>query len=68
MSRAEIEFLVDGATRGDVPDYQIAAWLMAVVLRGMTGEETAALTNSMLHSGEVLDRRLWLPPPACTFL
>jgi pyrimidine-nucleoside phosphorylase len=55
LSRAEIEFLVDGATRGDVPDYQIAAWLMAVVLRGMTGEETAALTNSMLHSGEVLD-------------
>jgi len=55
LSRAEIEFLVDGATRGDVPDYQIAAWLMAVVLRGMNEEETAALTNAMLHSGEVLD-------------
>src|SRR5882672_2041433 len=55
LSRSEIDFLVDGCTRGDVPDYQIAAWLMAVVLRGMTGEETASLTNAMLHSGEVLD-------------
>jgi len=55
LSREEIEFLVAGATSGAVPDYQIAAWLMAVVLRGMTGEETAALTNAMLHSGEVLD-------------
>src|SRR5258708_31473370 len=55
LSRPEIEFLVDGCTRGEIPDYQIAAWLMAVVLRGMTGEETASLTNAMLHSGEVLD-------------
>ncbi len=55
FSRAEIEYLVDGCTKGSIPDYQMAAWLMAVVLRGMTGEETAALTNAMLHSGEVLD-------------
>ena len=55
LSRPEIDFLVDGCTRGTIPDYQIAAWLMAVVLRGMTGEETASLTNAMLHSGEVLD-------------
>lgn len=55
LSQPEIEFLVAGATSGAVPDYQIAAWLMAVVLRGMNGEETAALTNAMLHSGEVLD-------------
>lgn len=55
LSAAEIEFLVNGWTQGSVPDYQIAAWLMAVVLRGMTREETAALTHAMLHSGEVLD-------------
>jgi len=55
LSDAEIGYLVDAYTRGDVPDYQVAAWLMAVVLRGMTREETAALTHSMLHSGEVLD-------------
>ena len=55
LSPAEIEFLVAAYTRGQVPDYQIAAWLMAVVLRGMTREETAALTQAMLHSGEVLN-------------
>ncbi len=55
LSSGEIEFLVAGSTDGSIPDYQMAAWLMAVVLRGMTREETAALTNAMLHSGEVLD-------------
>jgi pyrimidine-nucleoside phosphorylase len=57
LSSAEIEHLVEGCTKhdGGIPDYQMAAWLMAVVLRGMTREETAALTHSMLHSGEVLD-------------
>jgi pyrimidine-nucleoside phosphorylase len=55
LSTAEIEYLVDGCTTGSIPDYQIAAWLMAVVIRGMTREETAALTHAMLHSGEVLD-------------
>jgi pyrimidine-nucleoside phosphorylase len=57
LSAAEIEYLVAGCTKddGNIPDYQLAAWLMAVVLRGMTREETAALTHSMLHSGEVLD-------------
>ena len=54
-SREEIELLVDGATHGTVPDYQLAAWLMAVVWRGMTPAESAALTGAMLHSGEVLD-------------
>ncbi len=55
LSAAEIGYLVDGCTDGSIPDYQMAAWLMAVVLRGMTREETAALTHAMLHSGEVLD-------------
>ncbi len=55
LSTAEIGYLVDGCTQGSIPDYQMAAWLMAVVLRGMTREETAALTHAMLHSGEVLD-------------
>ena len=55
LSTAEIRYLVEGCTDGSIPDYQMAAWLMAVVLRGMTREETAALTNAMLHSGEVLD-------------
>lgn len=55
LSRAEIEGLVNAYTKGDIPDYQVSAWLMAVVLRGMTRRETTALTDAMLHSGEVLD-------------
>jgi len=55
LSDAEIQYLVDGCTQGSIPDYQMSAWLMAVVLRGMTREETAALTHAMLHSGEILD-------------
>ncbi len=55
LSRQEIEFLIDGVTHDRIPDYQLAAWLMAVVWRGMTRAELAALTESMLHSGVVLD-------------
>jgi pyrimidine-nucleoside phosphorylase len=55
LSRAEIEGLVSAYTKGEIPDYQVSAWLMAVVLKGMTRPETAALTDAMLHSGEVLD-------------
>jgi pyrimidine-nucleoside phosphorylase len=54
-SRDEIDFLVSGYTRDEIPDYQMAAWLMAVWLRGLSGSETAALTEAMLYSGEVLD-------------
>src|ERR1700677_972931 len=61
LSREEIEFLIEGVTRGHVPDYQIAAWLMAVVWRGMSSAELAALTEAMLHSGVVLD---WSDLPA----
>jgi pyrimidine-nucleoside phosphorylase len=55
LSREEIHFLISGYGREEIPDYQISAWLMAVVLRGMSREELAALTEIMLHSGEVLD-------------
>jgi pyrimidine-nucleoside phosphorylase len=51
----EIRYLIDGYTRGDIPDYQMSAWLMAAFLRGLNGAETAALTDAMLHSGQVLD-------------
>jgi pyrimidine-nucleoside phosphorylase len=54
-SREEIDFLVSGYTRGDIPDYQMAAWLMAAWIRGMSRAELARLTEAMLHSGEVLD-------------
>jgi pyrimidine-nucleoside phosphorylase len=52
---AEIEFLLSGYLSGDVPDYQMAAWLMSVCIRGMTRAETLALTEAMVRSGEVLD-------------
>ena len=50
-----IRFLVDGYTRGDIPDYQVSALLMAIFLRGLDPGETLALTDAMLHSGRILD-------------
>ena len=55
LSREEISFIVDCYTRGDIPDYQASAFLMAVFCRGMTPRETTDLTEIMLRSGEVLD-------------
>jgi len=55
LTREEIGFLIAGYTRNEIPDYQMAAWLMAVVLRGMTRAELAALTEAMLNSGQTLD-------------
>src|ERR1700740_1124317 len=54
-TREEIDFLISTVTRGVIPDYQMASWLMASWLRGLSHAETAALTEAMLHSGEVLD-------------
>ena len=51
----EIAFFIRGVTDGTIPDYRIAALLMAIYLRGMTDRETVALTREMMHSGEVLD-------------
>jgi pyrimidine-nucleoside phosphorylase len=53
--REEIDFLLSAYLSGEVPDYQMAAWLMAVCIRGMTRAETLALTQAMVASGEVLD-------------
>jgi pyrimidine-nucleoside phosphorylase len=55
LSSDEIGFLVRAYTDDEIPDYQMAAWLMAVVIRGMSRPELSALTSAMLHSGEVLD-------------
>jgi pyrimidine-nucleoside phosphorylase len=55
LSKQEIDFFVDGIVSGDIPDYQTAAWAMAVLLRGMTQKETTDLTLAMAQSGEMLD-------------
>jgi pyrimidine-nucleoside phosphorylase len=55
LSREEITFLVDGYTRGEIPDYQVSAFLMAVYFANMTDREVSALTEAMLASGERVD-------------
>ncbi len=54
-TREEIHFFIDGYSRDKIPDYQIAAWLMAICFRGMSDTETAWLTQEMRDSGVVLD-------------
>jgi len=55
LSAEEIDFFVQGFTKGEIPDYQASAWAMAVLLQGMDRQETIDLTMSMARSGETLD-------------
>lgn len=58
LSTEEIDFMIQGYTRGDIPDYQMSAMCMAILLRGMNDRETLDMTMSMMHSGETLDLSL----------
>ena len=58
LSREEIEFVIDGYTRGEIPDYQVSALLMAIVWRGMSRRETSDLTMAMVRSGELLELKV----------
>ncbi|HXF63528.1 MAG TPA: thymidine phosphorylase [Caldilineaceae bacterium] len=62
LSAEEIHFFIEGFTAGRIPDYQAAAWAMAVYFRGMSDAETTALTQAMAASGEQLDLHSSLPP------
>ncbi|MEN1759336.1 pyrimidine-nucleoside phosphorylase [Anoxynatronum sibiricum] len=55
LSKEEIQFFVQGVTHDTIPDYQTAAFLMAVCFQGMTPQETSALTEAMMHSGDTID-------------
>ena len=55
LTREQIGWMIDGASDGSVPDYQLSAWLMAVWLQGMSPEETTWLTDAMVRSGVRVD-------------
>src|SRR5699024_363559 len=55
LESGEIKFLIDRYTTGQIPDYQMSAFLMAAFLNGLNDDETAILTETMLHSGKILD-------------
>ena len=55
LTAAELGWLIRGYTAGEIPDYQMAAWLMAGLLRGLSERETAVLVEEMLYSGVVLE-------------
>ena len=55
LSPEEIEFFISGYVKGEIPDYQISALLMAIYFSGMDDEETAVLTKAMMHSGDLVD-------------
>lgn len=55
LSKDEIEFMITGYTKGEIPDYQMSAMTMAIYFQGMDEQETLALTMAMAHSGEMID-------------
>src|SRR5512140_1419145 len=55
LTQDELNFFVQGFVRGDIPDYQVSAWAMAVLINGMTAQETTDLTLAIVASGRVLD-------------
>lgn len=55
LTKEEIDFFVEGYTKGEIPDYQVSALMMAIYFRKMTEDETLALTMAMAHSGDMLD-------------
>ena len=62
LSASEISALIDGFTRGEIPDYQMSALAMAIFFRGMTPNETQNLTAAMMQSGRVLEYPADSPP------
>ena len=55
LSKEEIDFIISNYTNNIIPDYQMSSFAMAVLFNGMTSEETAFLTNAMMHSGDIID-------------
>ncbi len=55
LTKDEIDFMIEGYTKGDIPDYQMSAFMMAVYFKGMNEEETSNLTMAMAHSGDIID-------------
>ncbi len=55
LSDEEIHYIIEGYTKGSIPDYQMSAWMMAVCFQGLTHQETVTLTKEMMHSGDVID-------------
>ena len=61
LTRKEIEFFINGFNDGEIPDYQVSAWAMAVALKGITPRETTDLTMALANSGEMLDCTVAVP-------
>lgn len=55
LTKEEIHFIIEGYTKGDIPDYQMSALAMAIFFKGMTENERAELTMAMVHSGDTID-------------